>query len=54
MQDEIDKLSKLIQKTEKEAWKEQQPKKKFEIYTRLEEYKKQKDNLLNGRAEGKE
>lgn len=33
MQDEINRLHMVIQKTEKAAWKEQQPKKRFELYT---------------------
>jgi hypothetical protein len=40
-QDEIDRLNTLIKRIEAAAWKEQQPKKKFELYTRLQEYKKQ-------------
>ena len=47
-QDEIDRLKKLIKKTEAAAWKEQQPKKKFELYTRLQEYKKQLEEITNG------
>lgn len=47
-QDEIDRLNKLIKKTEAAAWKEQQPKKKFELYTRLQEYKKQLEEITNG------
>lgn len=48
MQDEIDRLNKLIKKTEIAAWKEQQPKKRFELYTRLQEYKKQLEEIING------
>lgn len=48
MQDEIDRLNKLIRKTETAAWKEQQPKKRFELYTRLQEYKKQLEEIING------
>lgn len=47
-QDEIDRLNKLIKKTEAAVWKEQQPKKKFELYTRLQEYKKQLEEITNG------
>lgn len=39
IQDEINQLHMVIQKTEKAAWKEQQPKKRFELYTKLQEYK---------------
>ena len=48
MQDEIDRLNKLIRKTETAAWKEQQPKKRFELYTRLQGYKKQLEEITNG------
>lgn len=47
-QDEINRLNKLIKRTEAAAWKEQQPKKKFELYTRLQEYKKQLEEITNG------
>lgn len=47
-QDEINRLNTLIKKTEAAAWKEQQPKKKFELYTRLQEYKKQLEEIANG------
>ena len=47
-QDEIDRLGKLIKKTETAAWKEQQPKKRFEIYTKLQEYKKQLEEITHG------
>ena len=49
-QDEIDRLKKLIQKTERAAWKEQQPKKRFELYTKLQEYKRQLEEITNGEA----
>ena len=49
-QDEIDRLNKLIKKTERAAWKEQQPKKRFELYTKLQEYKKQLEEITNGKA----
>lgn len=39
MQEEIIKLEKQIQKTEKDVWKEQQPKKRFELYQRWQVYK---------------
>ena len=37
LQEQITKLEKLIKKTEAAAWKEQQPKKKFELYSKLKE-----------------
>ncbi len=39
LQEQILKLEKLIAKTETAAWKEPQPKKQFELYSRLREYK---------------
>lgn len=50
MQDEINRLHMVIQKTEKVAWKEQQPKKRFELYTKLQEYKKQLEEITHGQA----
>lgn len=49
-QDEIDKLNMLIGKTETEAWKEQQPKKKFELYKQVQKYKEQLEELTHGKA----
>lgn len=49
-QDEIDRLSKLIQKTEAAAWKEQQPKKRFALYTKLQAYKQQMEEIAHGKA----
>ena len=49
-QDEIDRLNTLKKRIEAAAWKEQQPKKKFELYTRLQEYKKQLEGITNGKA----
>ena len=45
LQEQITKLEKLIKKTEAAAWKEQQPKKKFELYTKLKEYKRKLEEL---------
>ena len=50
MQDEMNRLKKLIQKAEAAAWKEQQPKKRFELYTRLQNYKKQLEENTHGKA----
>lgn len=47
-QDEIDRLNKLIEKTEAAAWKEVQPKKRFAIYTRLQEYKQKLEDITHG------
>lgn len=48
LQEEIVKLEKQIEKTEAAAWREQQPKKQFEIYMRLQDYKKKLTELKNG------
>ena len=47
-QERITKLEKLIEKTEKSAWKETQPKKKFDLYSKLKAYKKELEDLKNG------
>ena len=44
-QEQILKLEKLIAKTEMAAWKEPQPKKQFELYSRLREYKKKLEEI---------
>jgi hypothetical protein len=49
-QDKINRLNKLIEKTEAAAWKEQQPKKRFELYTRLQDYKRQMEEITHGKA----
>lgn len=50
IQDEMNRLNKLIKKTEAAAWKERQPKKRFELYTKLQEYKKQLEEITHGKA----
>ena len=50
LQEEILKLEKLIEKTEAAAWKEQQPKKQFELYTRLRGYKQKLEGLKHGES----
>lgn len=50
IQEQITKLEKQIQKTETAAWKEQQPKKRFELYQRLQGYKNELDKLKNRRV----
>lgn len=49
-QEKIEKLRKQINKTEKAAWKEVQPKKQFELYKQLEKLKKDLEDLTNGEA----
>lgn len=49
LQEQILKLEKLIKKTEAAAWKEQQSKKQFELYTRLRAYKKNLEFLKSGK-----
>lgn len=48
IQNKILKLEKQIDKTENAMWKEQQPKKKFELHTRLREYQKKLEDLKHG------
>lgn len=48
VQERILKLEKLIEKTEAAAWKEQQPKKRFELYSKVQKYKKELEGLKNG------
>lgn len=50
LQEKILKLEKQITKTEAAAWKEQQPKKRFELYTRVQSYKQQLEELKNGQS----
>ncbi len=50
IQEQITKLEKQIQKTETAAWKEQQPKKRFELYQRLQGYKNELEELRNRRG----
>ena len=47
-QEQILKLEKQIKKTETAMWKEQQPKKKFELHTRLREYQQKLEDLKHG------
>ena len=47
-QEIIEKLQKQIEKTETLAWKEQQPKKRFELYSCAQEYKKELEEIKNG------
>ncbi len=47
MQEEIIKLKKQIQRVEASAWKEQQPKKRFELYQRMQSYKNKLVELKN-------
>lgn len=49
-QDKIDRIKQLIKKTETAAWKEQQPKKRFELYTRVQKYKEQLEEITHGEA----
>lgn len=50
LQEQIIKLEKQIEKIEKAAWKEQQPKKRFDLYSRLQAYKKKLEELKNGES----
>ena len=46
----INQLHMVIQTTEKAAGTDQQPKKRFELYTKLQEYKKQLEEITHGEA----
>lgn len=48
LQNKIDSLKMNITKLEKAAWKEEQPKKRFDLYTKLQERKQQLEELLHG------
>lgn len=50
IQDQILKLETQINKTGNAMWKEQQPKKKFELHTRLREYQKKLEDLKHGKS----
>ena len=50
IQDQILKFEKQIDKTKNAMWKEQQPKKKFELHTRLREYQKKLEDLKHGKS----
>jgi len=50
LQERILKLEKLIEKTEAAAWSAKQPKKRFELHTKLTGYKKALEELKNGKA----
>lgn len=48
LQERIVKLEKLIAKTEAAAWKEQQPKKRFELYSKLQTHQRELEELKRG------
>lgn len=50
LQEKIVKLEKQIAKTEAAAWKETQPKKRFNLYTRLQKYKQELEELKRGES----
>lgn len=50
VQEQILKLEKMIEKTESAMWKEQQPKKKFELHTKLCEYQQNLEELKRGKS----
>ena len=51
LQERIDKLEERIRKAEAAAWKEKQPKKKFELYERLQKYRQELEGLRRGEIE---
>ena len=50
LQEKILKLEKQIKKTEAAAWKETQPKKRFDLYQRAQKYKQELEGLKNGES----
>lgn len=48
LQEKTMKLEKQIQKTEAAAWKEIQPKKRFDLFLRLQKYKQELEDLKHG------
>lgn len=54
LQEQVLKLEKLIKKTEAAAWKERQPKKQFELYSRLKEYKAKLEKLKSNETGGQD
>lgn len=46
--EQIEKIQRQIEKTEAAAWKESQPKKRFELYGRVQKYKKMLEEIKNG------
>ena len=50
LQEKIVKLEKQIEKTEAAAWKETQPKKRFDQYLRLQKYKQELEELAHGES----
>lgn len=50
LQEQIEKLTKLIEKTERAAWKEVQPKKRFDLYQKLKGYKQELEELQGGQT----
>lgn len=50
LQEKIVKLEKQIQKAEAAAWKETQPKKRFELYSLVQKYKQELEDLKRGES----
>ena len=50
LQEKIVKLEKQIQKTEAAAWKETQPKKRFDLYQKVQKYKQELEDLKRGES----
>ena len=50
LQEQIEKLTKLIEKTERAVWKEVQPKKRFDLYQKLKRYKQELEELQGGQT----
>lgn|SRR5574344_458236 len=50
LQEQILKLEQRIKKLEADTWKEQQPRKQFDMFTKLKKYKEELENLKHGQA----
>ena len=50
LQEKIVKLEQQIQKTEAAAWKETQPKKRFDLYQKVQKYKQELEDLKRGES----
>ena len=50
LQEQILKLEQRIKKLEADTWKEQQPRKQFDMFTKLKKYKEDLENLKHGQA----
>lgn len=47
-QEQLEKLDKEITKLKEVVWKERQPKRKFELHEKMQEYRKKREELIHG------